>query len=112
MESIGSALGPISHSLSGIAAFTKAIIDGKPWLSDPKTPEIVWRQDMYELAHLKNVDNTQRKPVFGVMRWDNYLMPWPPVRRAIEMAVTALITAGYEGAYQTKLVRNVFLTPV
>jgi len=52
---------------------------------------------MADLEHLKASDGTRRKPVYGVMRWDKNVMPWPPVRRAIETAVSALTKAGYEG---------------
>ncbi|RDW58417.1 amidase-5 [Coleophoma crateriformis] len=96
LESVGSALGPISNSISGITAFTKAVLDFNPWLLDPKVPEIPWRQDMYELKHLKASSGEPRKPVFGVMRWDEYIMPWPPLQRAMEMAVSAVTRAGYE----------------
>lgn len=97
MESMGSALGPISRSLSGVAAFVKAVLSGEPWLLDPKTPEMPWRQEMFELKHLKTSSGEPRKPVFGVMRWDEYLMPWPPLQRALDMAISALTKAGYEG---------------
>lgn len=96
LEAIGSALGPISHSISGVSAFVKAVVDSKPWLLDHKTPEIPWRQDMADLKHLKDAAGSQRKPVFGVMKWDKYVMPWPPMQRAIDMAVSALTKAGYE----------------
>jgi len=43
LEAMGSALSPISHSLSGIAAFAKAVVISSPWLLDHKTPEIPWR---------------------------------------------------------------------
>jgi amidase len=96
LESIASALGPISHSLSGVSAFVKAVLDAKPWLLDPKSPEIPWRQSMADLEHLKDMDGAPRKPVFGVMRWNKYVMPWPPVRRALALTITALEKAGYE----------------
>ncbi|KAH6681684.1 amidase signature domain-containing protein [Halenospora varia] len=96
LESIASALGPLSHSLSGIKLFVQAVLEAKPWFLDPKTPEIPWRQEMADLKHLKNADGSDRKPVFGVMRWDEYVMPWPPVKRAINMTVDGLKKAGYE----------------
>jgi amidase len=99
LESVASALGPISHSLSGISAFVKAVLDAKPWFLDPKTPEIPWRQDMADLEHLKTSDGTPRKPIYGVMRWDGNVMPWPSIRRAVDAAVSALTKAGYEGAW-------------
>jgi len=94
---MGSALGPISQSLSGVAAFTKAVIDSSPWLLDPKTPEIPWRQEMFELKHLRNDVGQIRKPVFGVMMWDDYLKPWPPLQRAMRTTIEAVKKAGFEG---------------
>ncbi|KAK7464735.1 hypothetical protein VKT23_005941 [Stygiomarasmius scandens] len=85
LEGIASALGPICRSLDGVAAFTKSVIDGEPWLLDPKSPEIPWREEM-----------TLKKPVFGVMYWDEVVMPHPPVRRALSMTINALKDAGYE----------------
>jgi hypothetical protein len=43
------------------------------------------------------LDGITRKSVFGVTRWDEYVMLWPLVRRAVEIAVSALTKAGYEG---------------
>ncbi|KAH8663558.1 amidase signature domain-containing protein [Tricladium varicosporioides] len=96
LESIASALGPLSRSLSGIKLFVQAILEAKPWFFDPKTPEIPWRQDMADLKHLKDSNGSDRKPMFGVMRWDEYVMPWPPIRRAINMVVDSLKKAGHE----------------
>jgi hypothetical protein len=62
-----------------------------------QTPEIPWREEMADLKHLKNGEGTLRKPVFGVMRWDNYVMLWPPIRRAMETTISAVKKAGYEG---------------
>jgi amidase len=97
LESIASALGPISHSVTGVSAFVKAVVDAEPWLLDPKTPEIPWRQEMADLKHLKSADGTPRKPVFGVMRWDDYITPWPPMKRAVDTTIAAVKKAGYEG---------------
>lgn len=97
MESIASALGPISPSVTGVSAFVKAVIDAEPWLLDAKTPEIPWRQEMADLKHLKNADGTQRKPVYGVMSWDDHVMPWPPMRRALNTTMSAVKNAGLEG---------------
>lgn len=99
LEAVGSALGPMSKSISGIASLTKAVIDSSPWLLDFKTPEIPWRQEMYELRHLKDINGESRRPVFGVMRWDKYCKPWPPLLRAIDIAVEAVRSAGYEGEH-------------
>lgn len=97
LESIASALGPISPSVTGLSAFVKAVVDAEPWLLDAKTPEIPWRQEMADLKHLKNADGTVRRPVFGVMSWDGHVMPWPPMRRALDTTISAVKRAGYEG---------------
>ena len=97
LESIASALGPLSHSMSGIELFTKAVLDSKPWFLDPKVPEMPWRQDMVDLKHLVSEDGSPRKPVFGIMQWDDKVMPWPPVRKAIQTAVDAVKKQGFEG---------------
>lgn len=52
---------------------------------------------MADLKHLKDSNGSDRKPMFGVMRWDEYVMPWPPIRRAINMVVDSLKKAGHEG---------------
>jgi hypothetical protein len=51
---------------------------------------------MADLEHLKDANGARRKPTFGVMRWNKHIMPWPPVRRALETTITALEKAGYE----------------
>lgn len=102
LESIDSALGPLSQFISGISLFVKSVLDSKPWFLDPKVPEMPWRQDMAELKHLKTKNGEVRKPVFGVMRWDDYVMPWLPVRRAVDMTVNGLTKAGYEVSEPTQ----------
>ena len=74
--------------------FAKAVLEGEPWLVDPKTPEIPWREGMYALEGMKG-----RKPVWGVLWWDGVVRPHPPMRRALEMTVEAMKKAGYEGAF-------------
>ncbi|KAI0029397.1 general amidase [Vararia minispora EC-137] len=96
LEGIQSALGPITTSLAGISAFAQSVLAGEPWLRDPKSPEIPWRSEMARLEGLKGKDGKLRKPVFGVMSWDNVVMPHPPMRRALAMTVGAVIKAGYE----------------
>ena len=104
LEAIQSSLGPISHSISGITAFSQAILSGNPWLFDPKTPEIPWREDMRKLERIKDANGKIRKPVFGVMRWDKAVMPHPPIRRALSTAVDALVNAGYESKFIVSLI--------
>jgi len=96
LESIASALGPLSPTLSGISLFVSSVLASKPWFLDPKTPEIPWRQEMADLEHLKDAAGNARKPVFGVMRWDEWVMPWPPLKRGLDLVVNKLVEQGYE----------------
>ncbi|KZV63328.1 amidase [Peniophora sp. CONT] len=91
LEGIQSALGPLSPTIDGVKVFAKAVLEGEPWLLDPKTPEIPWRESM---AALEGKDG--KKAVFGVMWWDGVVKPQPPMRRALEMTVEAMKKAGYE----------------
>ncbi|VDB98619.1 unnamed protein product [Peniophora sp. CBMAI 1063] len=93
LEGIQSALGPLCADIGGVKAFARAVLEGEPWLLDPKTPEIPWREGMCALEGMKAEG---RKPVWGVMWWDGVVRPHPPMRRALEMAVEAVKKAGYE----------------
>lgn len=97
-DSIPSVLGPISISLSGVKAFTKAVIDLKPWTKDPLAVRKAWDEDAYQLVE----HNRGRELVFAIL-WDNgHVVPTPPIIRGLEEAKAALIAAGHRGiAYST-----------
>ncbi|ANB11508.1 Amd2p [Sugiyamaella lignohabitans] len=82
---IPSVIGPLAKDLDDLEVFTKIIVDAESWNQDPKVVPIPWRH-----VSLEN------KLSFGVMRWDGVIHPNPPVNRAIEMTITALIKAGHE----------------
>ncbi|KAK4689574.1 amidase, partial [Tremellales sp. Uapishka_1] len=96
METITSALGPLSRTLGGVTAFSEAVVDGKPWLLDPRVPEIPWKPEAVALGGIVDKSGKPRKPVFGVMSWDGATMPLPPMKRALNIAVDALKKEGYE----------------
>lgn len=43
-----SVVGPMATDIKDLKLFTKLIIDSKPWLNDPKSPPIPWREFMIE----------------------------------------------------------------
>ena len=88
----------IGTDIDGIKIFAQAVLEKEPWLVDPKTPEIEWREGMCRLEGLKGRAGEKRRMVLGVMAWDGVVRPHPPVRRALEMTVEAVKRAGYEGA--------------
>lgn len=92
-DSIPSVLGPLSTSISGIKAFTKAVIDGKPWTKDPLAIRKVWDEDAYQLKEHGN-----GKDLCIAIQWDNgIVLPTPPIRRSLEMTKKALEAKGIKG---------------
>ncbi|KAN0063736.1 hypothetical protein ACQY0O_003786 [Thecaphora frezii] len=88
-ETIPSVIGPLARSLSGLKTFTKAILDGKPWLYDPLVPEMAWREASYQEAKAKKALKV------GLMMTDLHIHPFPPYVRALQAAEAALVKAGH-----------------
>lgn len=85
-----SVLGPISISLSGVKAFTKAIVGLKPWTKDPLAVRKPWDEDAYELK-----EHGDGKDLCFALIWDNGdIVPHPPIRRALESTKAALEAKG------------------
>jgi amidase len=77
--------GPMGHSPRDIKLYSKAIVDTKPWLVDPKVVEIPWR--VIELpAHLS----------FAVIKSNGVVNPLPPISRGIDMTIQKLKEKGHE----------------
>ncbi|EKM60485.1 uncharacterized protein PHACADRAFT_179748 [Phanerochaete carnosa HHB-10118-sp] len=91
-ESISSVLGPMTSSPSGVLRFTKAIIDAKPWNSDPLAVRKPWSRDEYELGEHGNGVGM----CFAIMWDDDIVKPHPPVIRAMEITKAALEAAGHK----------------
>ncbi|KAI0727609.1 general amidase [Fomitopsis betulina] len=90
-ESILSVLGPMAHTVSGVRAFTKAVIDARPWRKDPLAVRKEWSWREYALAE----HGEGGRMCFAIM-WDNGVVrPHPPVRRAMELTKKALEAAGH-----------------
>jgi amidase len=82
-----SVVGPIAPSVPALRLVTKSILSTEPWMHDPMVVPLPWREDQEKLAN---------KLVFGVIRNDGDVVPQPPVRRAIEMVVSAVKSLGHE----------------
>ena len=93
-------LGPMTNSLEGVRAFTKAIIDAKPWRKDPLCVRKEWSEREYALG---DHGGQGARLCFAIM-WDNgILKPHPPLRRAMEMTKRALEAAGHTGMITTPM---------
>ncbi|EJT96853.1 general amidase [Dacryopinax primogenitus] len=91
-EAVPSVLGPITSSVSGLKAFTKAVLSQEPWLYDPLCVRKPWDEEAYRLKE----HGEGKKMCFGFMWDDGVVLPTPPVKRALEIAKAALEAAGHE----------------
>ncbi|KAI5124663.1 hypothetical protein M0805_004271 [Coniferiporia weirii] len=92
-DSIPSVLGPLSISLSGVKAFTKAVVDLKPWRKDPLVVRKSWDEDAYQLK-----EHGDGKDLCFAILWDNgCTIPTPPIHRALELTKKALEAKGIRG---------------
>ncbi|KAI5970133.1 hypothetical protein CANMA_000744 [Candida margitis] len=87
-ESVVGVLGPLSRTIEDINLFMKSYInDGKPWLRDPWSLPMEWREvPVPELSKLK----------IAVVRDDGVCRATPPIRRGLNQVVEKLKSAGVE----------------
>ncbi|OSX66101.1 hypothetical protein POSPLADRAFT_1131808 [Postia placenta MAD-698-R-SB12] len=95
LDSMLSAVGPISHSLSGIKTFLKAVIGREPWLKDPQVVPKKWDEDEYALIR----HGGGKRLCFAIMWNDGVVRPHTPIVRALKMVKGALAAAGHVGRY-------------
>jgi amidase len=84
-EAVQSVNGPMAKTLEDIIMYSKAIIDAKPWLVDPKMLPIPWRQA-----------EPKTKLKIAVLWNDGICRPTPPVQRALKETSEKLKKAGHE----------------
>ncbi|KAI5116423.1 hypothetical protein M0805_001386 [Coniferiporia weirii] len=91
-DSVPGVLGPMTRSVSGVKAFTKAVIDSEPWRKDPLAIRKAWDEDAYQLKEHGNGKDL----CFAIM-WNNgCVLPHPPIRRALEETKRALEAKGFK----------------
>jgi amidase len=100
-NSILSVVGPIATNAASLRLITQALLDQKPWEVDPMVHEIPWRymdeNSINENIHDgRGMEKRGGKLCFGVLRTDGVVGPMPPVKRAVDILVSALEAAGHE----------------
>lgn len=84
-EAVQSVNGPLAQTIHDVEIYSKSVVNGQPWLRDPKCIPIPWRS--VELpAKLK----------IAVLWHDGMVHPTPPVERALRDTVERLKAAGHE----------------
>lgn len=94
-ESVPSAFGPLSTSLSGITTLVRGILSQEPWNYCPNTVPKPWTTNDYTLESRGGGKDL----CFGLMWDEGSVKPLPPVHRALEMTKKALEAAGHSGMY-------------
>jgi amidase len=85
--------GPMCRSLRDMELFTKLIISAKPWLEDPKLIPMPWT----------GLNTTITKPLkIGIIEHDGFIVPQPPVQRAISWAKERLTNPKYSALFEIK----------
>ncbi|CZR62169.1 related to Acetamidase [Phialocephala subalpina] len=85
-EAVRSCAGPMCRSVDDIKLFMKSLAAQKPWLYDPQSVPLPWREELEVLPE---------KLCFGFGMGDGRVMPTPPLKRAMEMTKAALLAAGH-----------------
>ncbi|OSD03465.1 general amidase [Trametes coccinea BRFM310] len=91
-DSIPTAIGPLTISLSGVTAFIRSILNTEPWRYCPNTVPKPWVQDEYLLKN----HGEGKKLCFGIMWDEGSVKPQPPVLRALGMTKKALEASGHK----------------
>ncbi|CAK7206649.1 Acetamidase [Sporothrix eucalyptigena] len=88
-EIIPSVVGPMAQSTKSLQLFVKTVVDGQPWLLDPKSPPIPWRE--------KVVTYIKSRPLrLAFMHYDKHVLPQPPIRKALRELEALLKEAGHD----------------
>jgi amidase len=85
--------GPMCRSLRDMELFTRLIIATKPWLEDPKLIPMSWTGFATSIT----------KPLkIGIIEHDGFIVPQPPVQRAIAWVKERLSTSSHSSLFQVK----------
>jgi amidase len=85
--------GPMCRSLRDMELFTKLIISAKPWLEDPNLIPMPWT----------GLNTSITRPLkIGIIEHDGFIMPQPPVQRAISWAKQRLSDPRHSSLFKVK----------
>ena len=94
-NSVLSVVGPLATSVGSLRLALKSLLSQQPWLYDPLVHEIPWRDEQEKQVH-DIIGTSSGGLVFGVIKNDGHITPYPPVQRAIETTIKALKAKGHK----------------
>lgn len=80
--------GPLAHSLEDIELFMATVLKAEPWKYDVTASAAPWQK-------LPHHDNSQRRLTIGIVPESKAFPLHPPVRRALQSAITSLSQRGH-----------------
>ncbi|EEH47555.1 uncharacterized protein PADG_03639 [Paracoccidioides brasiliensis Pb18] len=88
-NSILSVVGPIATTAGGLKLLFQSVLDQKPWLHDPLTIELPWRDEKEQeiIGMVKSSTEGKGKLAFGLLSCDGEVQPLPPVARALQIII-------------------------
>lgn len=90
----------MSAELSSLELAIKSVLSTSPWEEDFEVINMPWREEKIGQVHQGSSSQGESdknvKLVFGIMKNDGNVSPHPPVQRAINLVVGALIKHGHE----------------
>lgn len=101
-EAVESTLGPIANSVEGCVAFSRGVLDQRPWDSDASVVPLPWREESVHIVKTNNskyqlseLGGPDAKLTIGYYDFDGTVHVSPPTVRAVKEAVDALKAAGH-----------------
>lgn len=86
---INSVAGPLTWSLDSLKTYMEAYCSSNPWDIDPSIPPIPWRTELTKPP-------TGRNLKLGFIHDDGYVLPQPPVQRAMNHIRELFTKAGHD----------------
>lgn len=96
-NTILSVIGPLAPTARSLTLLFKAIISQQPWLYDPLTLELPWREDVVQETRslIEQASNSSSSLAFGIMHYDGVARIHPPIARGLKIVEQTLIRLGH-----------------
>ncbi|KAJ5835694.1 Amidase [Penicillium robsamsonii] len=92
-----SVIGPIAPSARSLTLLFKAVLSQKPWLYDPLTLELPWRDEVVQetRALIEKARGGASTLAFGIMKYDGVARVHPPIARGLRIVEKTLRRLGH-----------------
>lgn len=96
-NTVPSVVGPMAGSVGALRLAMKSVLGMEPWVYDPASLPIPWRESVEEKVRgLLCGVGEGKKMAFGMFEDDGIMRPHPPVLRAVRLVRKVLVKLGHE----------------